>query len=86
MVSNERNSRKIIDDVESLKLSNENSKRLIDKPPKKLFEDCKTPEKEDLVKNDEKPLKSLIKSCLKDWCESTTSHGNAYFNITCNFQ
>ena len=33
-------------------------------------------EKIDSIKDQKESVKNQIKACLKDWCESTTSHGN----------
>ena len=56
MISNEKSFNNVSNEVESLKLSNEKSKRIIDNPPKRLFEDV----------SEVKPIKLLIKDCLKD--------------------
>jgi hypothetical protein len=77
---NEKSSQKINNNIEVVKSSNEKSNSFIKKSSKSLFHQVRTQDKEDSLDLNEKPLKELIKACLKDWCESTTSHGN-YFCV-----
>ena len=56
----------------SEKLSKENSSNI----EMELTESLEKVQNVDYDKIERDELKKLIRSCVKEWCETTTSHGN----------